>query len=116
MLETLVEAGVLTSITAGSLVGRFGSTVQRYALGLVEGALVHNVASDAHGADQRRPGMRAELDQAGLSPLADWLTCAVPSAILEGRETIPSRPEVTLTGSATIRRRWWQRSLLRRAS
>jgi protein-tyrosine phosphatase len=116
MLETLVDAGVLTSITAGSLVGRFGSTVQRYALGLVEGELVHNVASDAHGAGERRPGMTAELDQAGLSPLADWLTRAVPSAILEGQETIPPRPEVVLPSSTTIRRRWWHRGVLRRAS
>lgn len=116
MLEMLVDAGVLTSITAGSLVGRFGSTVQRYALGLVEGDLVHNVASDAHGADERRPGMAAELDEAGLGPLADWLTYAVPSAILEGRETIPPRPQVMLPATTTIRRRWWQRSLLRRAS
>lgn len=116
MLETLVDAGALTSITAGSLVGRFGSTVQRYALGLVEGHLVHNVASDAHGADERRPGMTTELDQAGLGPLADWLTTAVPAAILEGRETIPARPQVLLPDSTTARRRWWQRSLLRRAS
>jgi len=116
MLETLVEAGALTSVTAGSLVGRFGNTVKRYALGLVEGELVHNVASDAHGADQRRPGMTAELEEAGLGPLADWLTCAVPSAILEGRETIPSRPDVPLPASTTARRRWWRRSLLRRAS
>jgi protein-tyrosine phosphatase len=116
MLETLVDAGVLTSITAGSLVGRFGTTVQRYALGLVEGELVHNVASDAHGADERRPGIATELDQAGLGPLADWLTTAVPLAILEGRETIPARPQVLLPDSPTARRRWWRRSLLRRAS
>jgi protein-tyrosine phosphatase len=116
MLERLVDAGALTSITAGSLVGRFGSTVQRFALGLVEGELVHNVASDAHSAGERRPGMTAELDQAGLGPLADWLTSAVPSAIIEGREAIPSRPDVVVPNTASARRRWWQRSLLRRAS
>jgi protein-tyrosine phosphatase len=117
MLEALVDAGVLTSITAGALVGRFGGTVQRFALGLVEGELVHNVASDAHSADQRRPGMAAELDQAGFSPLADWLTSAVPAAILAGRDTIPSRPAVVLANSEPSRRPWWRRrSLLRRAS
>jgi protein-tyrosine phosphatase len=71
MLEALVASGVLCSITAGSLVGRFGRPVQRFAEQLVRDELVHNVASDAHDAVVRVPGIAAELEQAGLAPLAD---------------------------------------------
>ena len=117
MLESLVDGGVLTSITAGALVGRFGGTVQRFALGLLEGEMVHNVASDAHDSDHRKPGMAAELEQAGLGPLSGWLTDAVPAAILRGEETIPPRPAFAVPSVETLRRPWWRRrSLLRRAS
>jgi protein-tyrosine phosphatase len=93
MLRSLVRGGVLTSVTAGSLVGRFGGVPRRFALMLVEEGMVHNVASDAHDLAGRTPGMAAELEQAGLAPLAGWLTEAVPAAILDGRE-IPPRPQV----------------------
>ena len=59
--------GVLTSITAGSLVGSFGEHVRRFALELARDGLVHNVASDAHDRVKRPPGMAAELKQAGLA-------------------------------------------------
>ena len=96
LLERLVDAGMLSSITAGSLVGRFGSTVQRFTHEIVEAGLVHNVASDAHGTARRPPGMRAELEQAdadlpGLADRAEWLCTDVPTAILEGGP-IPPEP------------------------
>ena len=110
MLRSLVASGVATSITAGSLVGRFGSAVRRFALELMEAGMVHNVASDAHDHRQRPPGMAAELEQAGLGQLTDWLTQAVPIAILSDEATIPPRPLVDLPPSATTRRgRWRQR-------
>jgi protein-tyrosine phosphatase len=108
MLGTLIRAGVLTSITAGSLVGRFGETVRRFALQLVQEEMVHNVASDAHDHVGRPPGMADELQRAGLSPLKQWLTQEVPAAILAGDETIPRRPAIALPGIAP-RRGWWRR-------
>lgn len=92
VLESLVRAGVLTSITAGSLVGRFGAQVRRFALALVRDGLVHNVASDAHDHHDRPPGIAAELAHAGLQPLAAWLTAGVPAAILAGAEIPPPPP------------------------
>ena len=59
MLTSLVSAGALTSVTAGSLVGRFGDEVRRFALELVRDGMVHNVASDAHD-DVRRPPGRSQ--------------------------------------------------------
>jgi protein-tyrosine phosphatase len=110
ILRSLSRTGALSSITAGSLVGRFGSTVRRFAFELIAAGLAHNVASDAHDCVQRHPGGLAELEQSGLSPLADWLTRDVPAAILTDRP-IPPRPAVTLEhASWKPRRRWPSRS------
>ncbi len=103
-LRALVSAGALTSLTAGSLVGRFGGEVRRFALGLVEEGLVRNVASDAHDSFRRPPGAATELEQACLGPLAEWLTGSVPAAILDGGE-IPPRPPFQ---PARVRRRRWR--------
>ena len=117
MLESLVSSGVLTSVTAGSLVGQFGSDVRRFALRLMRDGLAHNVASDAHDHVKRPPGIAAELERAGLAPLTDWLTRAVPTAILSGDERIPPRPIVELKGVAH-ERGWLRRRVggFRRAS
>ncbi len=91
MLESLVRDGVLTSITAGSLVGRFGGTVRRFTLKLLEAGLVHNVASDAHDHSGRPPSIAEALRVAGDGALGEWLTQEVPAAILADEE-IPPRP------------------------
>ena len=90
MLERLVQGGMLASLTAGSLVGRFGGTVQRFARRLVTSGLIHNVASDAHDCHQRPPGLSHELASAGLRDQAAWLTDDVPAAILSGSEIPPA--------------------------
>lgn len=108
LLRALVGDGVLTSITAGSLVGRFGKEVKRFAAQLVAEGLVHNVASDAHDPHRRPPGITAELEQSGLSALAEWLTREVPEAILLGRE-IPPRPQTEVAARKDRRRLIWRR-------
>jgi protein-tyrosine phosphatase len=107
IVERLVDAGVLTSITATSLAGRFGGTVRRFAVRLLEQELVHNVASDAHDEVRRPPSIAPELRQAGLGALGEWLTEEVPAAILAGEE-IPPRPHHGLA-AAGGRRRWFRR-------
>jgi protein-tyrosine phosphatase len=106
LLETLVDAGALTSLTAGSLVGAFGRDVRRFALELVRSGMAHNVASDAHDELKRPPSIAAELERAGLDPLSGWLTRDVPAAILAGEE-IPPRPEVA-EAVGRSRARWWR--------
>jgi len=115
LLHSLVDQGVLTSLTAGSLVGRFGSKVRRFASQLVDAGVVHNVASDAHGAPSRGPSIAAELEQAGLGYLRAWLTDTVPRAILAGERTVPPAPEPP-EGATADPRHWWRRGPLRRAS
>jgi protein-tyrosine phosphatase len=104
-LRSMVSAGALTSITAGSLVGRFGRPVRDFALQMLEDGLVHNVASDAHDVHKRPPGVLSEIAQVGFQALGDWLTEEVPSAILAGRE-IPRRPAVELPPPSTSGGRW----------
>ncbi len=116
MLESLVDGGVLTSVTAGSLVGEFGGPVKRFALELVDAELIHNVASDAHDPEQRRPSIAGELEQAGLGAMAEWLTEAVPAAILAGEEEIPPRPPGRIASAQVARESWWRRGPLKRAS
>ncbi len=95
MLESLVRSGVITSITAGSLVGSFGGHVRSFALQLVNDEMVHNVASDTHDPLRRPPSIGGELEEAGLGELAEWLTVQVPAAVLDGEE-IPPRPDIAL--------------------
>jgi protein-tyrosine phosphatase len=108
MLEEFVREGILTSVTAGSLVGRFSNEVRRFALMMAREGWIHNVTSDTHDPVKRPPGVLAELRQAGLEPLEDWLVEKVPAAILSG-EQIPPRPEVELPGVEPARRTWWKR-------
>jgi len=108
MLREFVNEGILTSITAGSLVGRFGGEVRRFALTMAREGMIHNVTSDTHDPVKRPPGVAAELRQAGLEPIQDWLTEQVPAAILSGAE-IPSRPDVELPGIEPKPRTWWRR-------
>jgi protein-tyrosine phosphatase len=107
LLGSLARGGVLASVTAGSLVGRFGGRVQRFARRLAQEELIHNVTSDAHNHEGRPPGIRSELEQSGLGPLADWLTEAVPGAMLAGEE-IPPRPG-TVAAPRGPRGRWWRK-------
>ncbi len=109
ILERIVAGGALTSITAGSLDGRFGSSVRRFAFQLLDDQMVHNVASDSHDAIKRPPTVLAELQRAGLESLARWLTVEVPEAILEGGE-IPQRPAT----ESSAPRRGWRRMLGKR--
>lgn len=84
LLDALVCEGMLTQVTAGALVGRFGRTVQAFADTMIRRGIAHDVASDAHSTDRRPPGMRSELEASGFGPQARWLTLDVPAAICSG--------------------------------
>jgi protein-tyrosine phosphatase len=95
-LTNLVAHGVLCSITASSLAGAFGEPVRAFALKLLEAGLVHNVASDSHDAAQRGPDLMEGLEAAdtrvdGVLDQADWLTRAVPEAVVSGLD-VPASP------------------------
>jgi protein-tyrosine phosphatase len=92
LLRRLVERGMLASVTAGSLTGRFGPVAKRCATQFIAAGLIHNVASDAHDPVMRPPTAPADILAAGLHEQADWLTGGVPDAILRGRSIPPPPP------------------------
>jgi protein-tyrosine phosphatase len=115
MLRSLVGTGMLTSVTAGSLVGDFGREAARSARMLAEEGILHNVVSDAHDAVKRPPELRPQLLQAGLAELSEWLVEEVPAAILGGDE-VPPAPVATIAVKAPQQRSrsWWRRRVTQR--
>ncbi len=61
--ESLVAAGCLLQVTAGSIVGAFGRQAEETALHLIRQGTVHFVATDAHNSKSRRPLMRRTFDR-----------------------------------------------------
>lgn len=95
-LARLVDAGLLCSITAGSMWGQFGELVRVFTAEILRAGLVHDVASDAHSSERRPPGIGQAFVQMesylpGISEQAEWLTRLVPAAILSG-EPLPPCP------------------------
>jgi len=94
-LRALVDGGALVSITAAALSGGFGENARWSGLELLREGLVHSVDSDAHHATGRPPGMRAGIAAAAtllpaLEERADWLTTAVPAALLSDAPLPPA--------------------------
>jgi protein-tyrosine phosphatase len=109
-VRRLVDRGVLCSVTAGSMAGRFGGTPREATRALFAEGLVHNVASDAHDVGRRPPGLSVGFDALedelpGLTDHARWFTDDAPGALLAGQH-LPPPPslEPLRTG-----RRWWRR-------
>ncbi len=64
LVYPLVERGVLTQLTAGSIAGDFGPRVRETARILLDHNLVHIIASDAHDAWNRQPVLSAGVKAA----------------------------------------------------
>jgi len=109
-LRRLVEAGVLVQVTAGAFTGAFGSRVRAFALSLLHEDQAHVLASDAHDAVRRPPGLAqgmaaAELAVPGIGARARWLTEEVPVAIMTG-SSLPEPPPLPVArGGGGWRRR-----------
>jgi len=101
LLEPLVASGTLVQLTAASLDGRFGKTVERCARTLLDRRLAHLIASDAHAPDVRAVGLSAAVTALRDDDLARWLTHEVPLAIMSDGE-VPVRPD------SRRRRRWFK--------
>lgn len=91
LLGALVRSGAAAQLTARSLTGDFGRTVEKLARSMADEGLAHVIASDAHDAGRRPPGLAQPLIDGGYGHLAGWATEAVPAAILAG-EPLPAPP------------------------
>lgn len=97
-IKRLARSGVWMQITAGSLVGSFGSRARYWAEKMLDEGLVHILASDAHDMKKRPPQLRE-----GREIAAQWvgdyeaynLTVARPYGILcnQPPASLPPVPE-----------------------
>ncbi len=86
-LSSLVEAGLMLQLTAGSLTGNFGPRIRHCAWHLIKKGLVQFVASDGHCCNHRPPTLKAAYDalhKFGGEPLARRLLVENPTRVLEG--------------------------------
>jgi protein-tyrosine phosphatase len=102
-LERLVELGALAQVTAASLAGRFGDAARRSSF-----EWVHVLASDGHHHRDRPPGLESGVAAmrrryGDVDELADWMSRAVPSAIVTGT-AVPERPPLPRRRRSLFRR------------
>ncbi|OEU72235.1 MAG: hypothetical protein BA874_10455 [Desulfuromonadales bacterium C00003068] len=87
-LFSLVDAGCLVQVTAGSLTGNFGQDSKDCAAYLLKMGQVHFLASDAHSATHRRPVLSEGVEAATAiigEQAAHKLVTLNPAAVLAGR-------------------------------
>ncbi len=92
LLHEFVDRGMLTQVTAGSVIGQWGDEVMRFTDYLLRRSLVHILASDTHAAQGPRspsllPGMEAAAGIVGAQK-ARAMVLDTPRAVIEGREVV----------------------------
>ncbi|MEO1498849.1 MAG: CpsB/CapC family capsule biosynthesis tyrosine phosphatase [Planctomycetota bacterium] len=110
LIEPLVEAGCLMQVTAGSLLGAFGSSSQAMAESMAKAGLIHFLATDAHSPRRRKPALGEAMTRAAdlVGEPAARLWCDdYPAAVAAGQDVPAGRVRVT-----PPRRGWslWRRS------
>lgn len=107
LLASFVERGMLSQVTAGSVIGFFGKRVQGITNHLLRRNLVHILASDTHFPNgPRSPKLGIGIKAASAIVGEDAAMAMVvdtPKAILEDRTVEISPPR-----ASTAIRRWWQ--------
>ena len=94
-LAELVEHGVKTQVTAGSLTGEFGPQARQAAETFLRRNMVHFIATDAHNTAKRPPQVReprAALEELVGSDVAEALMVHNPRAVVENK-ALPYDPE-----------------------
>jgi protein-tyrosine phosphatase len=94
-LYELVKNGVLTQITAGSLVGKFGKKIKKFSHEMIESNLTHVIASDAHNTNRRGFNLQEALQVVeegyGIEKKNDFLRNA--EKIIDGESVVGEIPE-----------------------
>jgi protein-tyrosine phosphatase len=88
VLAALLDHGVKTQLTAGSLTGDFGPQARQAAEVFLRRNLIHFVATDAHNMTKRTPRVRAAkavLEELVGSEVTDALLVRNPRAVVENR-------------------------------
>lgn len=102
-LERLIREGAVSQVTAGSLSGHFGKSVQQLALQLVEANLVHTYGSDTHNV-----GTRPSLFNAGLDYLEKKKYHESIDMLLENNERIiQNQGLIVWEPQEAKQKKWW---------
>lgn len=107
LLAPLVHSGVLVQITAMSIAGEFGEQVRACAETILQGRMAHLLASDAHNAAKRPPGLSRGVEAA--AKLIGWeaaeaMVSETPRKVLEGLPVEIPAPVIEEKGTS---RSWW---------
>ena len=107
LLAGFVERGMLSQITAGSILGHFGGRVERLTHSLLRRGLVHIIASDTHFPEGPRspklpPGMKDAANIVG-EERARAMVVDTPRAVLDDQDVVLEPPR-----KDEGRRRWWR--------
>ncbi|HEX6098020.1 MAG TPA: CpsB/CapC family capsule biosynthesis tyrosine phosphatase [Thermoanaerobaculia bacterium] len=88
LLAELLDHGVKTQLTAGSLTGEFGPQARQASETFLRRNLIHFVATDAHNMTKRTPRVRAAkavLEELVGSEVTEALLVRNPRAVVENR-------------------------------
>ena len=106
--------GMLTQVTAGSVLGHMGKRAQRLAEQMLANRWVHFLATDAHDTKRRPPRMREAREvvtkRHGVL-YADLLCRDNPMAVFRGQTLGEQEDGVALYDVKPFRERWYQRLL-----
>ncbi|WP_431029539.1 tyrosine-protein phosphatase [Lysinibacillus sp. LZ02] len=103
-LERLIREGAVAQITAGSLAGHFGRTIQKISLNLVKTNLVHTYGSDAHNLT-----FRPFLFDAGLRYLEKRKALDAVDILLENNaRVIKNKPLLIQEPEEITELKWWK--------
>lgn len=100
-LAEWVQEGCLVQITAGSLLGEFGSRAEAASHRLLKQKCAHVVASDAHSISRRPPRLRRAFEALSRKfgkHIADQLCIANPRAVFRGEPIPQSRTRLRPCG------------------
>jgi protein-tyrosine phosphatase len=93
-IQALVSQGCLMQVTADSVLGMFGPRCQRFVEQMLIDGTVHFVATDARGAQSRRPLLRRAFELvselAGINTAVE-IFCRNPACVAAG-DKVPVRP------------------------
>ena len=103
-LERLIREGAVAQITAGSLAGHFGQSIQALSLDLVKANLVHTYGSDAHNLTTR-PFLYDE----GLCYLEKKKQLDAVDLLLENNaRIIEDKSFIVYEPESIAKKKWWQ--------
>ena len=104
-----VEAGILTQITAASILEQFSMEIMEFSHTLIRHRLVHMLVTDTHGLRMRIPRLseaRAVVEGLAGPAFAELLVSGTPQRIIRG-ESVPVIDPLPLEAPGKKKARFW---------